>query len=98
MKTLFKILLGVVLMLVLSAIGGYFYARKKFAPPANQLTVAGLPASGALQWRASTSLCGRLEDAVLELAHDDRCASSRPTLRASPCRHVRSTAASARHR
>ncbi|UOQ68213.1 hypothetical protein [Hymenobacter volaticus] len=33
MKLLFKILLAVLVVLVVSAIGGYFYARKQFQPP-----------------------------------------------------------------
>ncbi|QIX63305.1 hypothetical protein HER32_19855 [Hymenobacter sp. BT18] len=55
MKTLAKILLSVVVLLVVSGIGGYFYMKQKFAPPANQLTVAGLPASGDLRWWADTT-------------------------------------------
>ncbi|QNH60559.1 hypothetical protein [Hymenobacter sediminicola] len=55
MKTLFKILLSVVVLLVLSGIGGYFYMKQKFAPPANQLTIAGLPATGLLHWTADTT-------------------------------------------
>jgi hypothetical protein len=55
MKTLFRILLAVVLLLGLSALGGYFYMKQKFAPPANQLTVAGLPARGAFVWQADSS-------------------------------------------
>ncbi|RFP65039.1 hypothetical protein D0N36_11085 [Hymenobacter lapidiphilus] len=54
MKTLFKVLLALVLLLVLSGIGGYSYMKGKFAPPANQLTVAGLPATGPLRWLADT--------------------------------------------
>lgn len=54
MKTLFKVLLSLLLVLVLSGIGGYFYLKRKFAPPANQLTIAGLPATGTLRWWADT--------------------------------------------
>ncbi|WP_400190805.1 hypothetical protein [Hymenobacter sp. B81] len=52
MKTLAKILLSVLLLLVLGAVGGYFYMQQKFAPPTNQLTVAGLPARSAFVWQA----------------------------------------------
>lgn len=58
MKTLAKILLSVLLLLVLGAVGGYFYMKQKFAPPANQLSVTGLPASGALRWEADTAARG----------------------------------------
>ncbi|AWM32339.1 hypothetical protein [Hymenobacter nivis] len=54
MKTRFKVLLSLVLVLVLSGVGGYFYMKRKFAPPANQLTVVGLPATGPLRWWADT--------------------------------------------
>ncbi|MBC6698741.1 hypothetical protein [Hymenobacter sp. BT190] len=55
MKTLFKILLSVVLLLVVSGIGGYFYMKQKFAPPVNQLSVTGLPAVGSLRWTTDTT-------------------------------------------
>lgn len=55
MKTLFNILLSVVVVLVLSAAGGYFYMKQKFAPPANQLTIASLPATGPLRWAPDTT-------------------------------------------
>ena len=55
MKTLSKILLSVVVLLVLSGIGGYFYMKQKFAPPANQLTMSGLPATGPLHWTTDTT-------------------------------------------
>jgi hypothetical protein len=55
MKTLVKILLSVVLLLVLSGLGGYFYMKQKFAPPANQLSITGLPATGPLRWTADTT-------------------------------------------
>ncbi|SDX57327.1 hypothetical protein [Hymenobacter psychrophilus] len=54
MKTLFKVLLFLVLLLGLSGVGGYFYMKRKFAPPTNQLRIAGLPATGALRWLADT--------------------------------------------
>jgi hypothetical protein len=56
MKTLVKILLAVVLLLVLSGLGGYFYMKQKFAPPANQLTITNLPATGPLRWTADTTV------------------------------------------
>lgn len=55
MKTLVKILLSVVLLLGLSGLGGYFYMKQKFAPPANQLSITGLPATGPLRWTADTT-------------------------------------------
>ncbi|GAB3825582.1 hypothetical protein [Hymenobacter jeollabukensis] len=55
MKTLATILLSVLLLLVLGGVGGYFYMQRKFAPPANQLRVAGLPASGRFAWQADSS-------------------------------------------
>lgn len=58
MKTLAKILLSVLLLLVLGAVGGYFYMKQKFAPPANELRVEGLPAVGPLRWEADTAARG----------------------------------------
>ncbi|MCC3157026.1 hypothetical protein LJ737_07240 [Hymenobacter sp. 15J16-1T3B] len=55
MKTLAKILLSVVLLLVLGGLGGYFYMQQKFAPPANQLRVTGLPAQGVFVWQADAN-------------------------------------------
>lgn len=55
MKRLFNILLSVFALFVLSGIGGYFYMRKKFAPPANQLVLTGLPATTAFTWWADTA-------------------------------------------
>jgi len=55
MKLLFRILLSVVLLLVLSGLGGYFYVQQKFAPPVNQLTITGLPATGNLRWWADAT-------------------------------------------
>ncbi|MFD2787501.1 hypothetical protein [Hymenobacter rubripertinctus] len=54
MKTFFKILSALVMVLVLSGVGGYFYMRQKFAPPANQLVISALPATGTLRWQADT--------------------------------------------
>jgi hypothetical protein len=55
MKLLLKILLSVLALFVLSGIGGYFYMRQKFAPPANQLVLTGLPATTAFTWWADTA-------------------------------------------
>ena len=55
MKLLFKVLLAVLIVLVVSAIGGYFYVRKQFQPPVNQLTVTQLPATSAFVWEADTT-------------------------------------------
>ncbi|UOQ97814.1 hypothetical protein MUN81_21630 [Hymenobacter sp. 5317J-9] len=55
MKTLPKILLAVLALFVLSSIGGYFYFRQQFLPPANQLVVSGLPATTPFAWLADTA-------------------------------------------
>jgi len=55
MKPLAKILLSIVALLVLSGIGGYFYFRKQFQAPANQLIVSQLPASTSFAWEADTT-------------------------------------------
>ncbi|MFD2720923.1 hypothetical protein ACFST9_19540 [Hymenobacter monticola] len=55
MKTLSKILLAIFALFVLSGIGGYFYFRKQFQAPANQLTVSQLPATSRFAWRADTT-------------------------------------------
>jgi hypothetical protein len=55
MKLLLKILLAVVLILVVSGIGGYFYMQQKFQAPANQLVVGGLPLTSAFTWQADTA-------------------------------------------
>jgi hypothetical protein len=54
MKLLLKISLAVVAFLVVSGIGGYFYARTKFQPPVNQMTITGLPATASFAWLADT--------------------------------------------
>ncbi|WP_303311755.1 hypothetical protein [Hymenobacter sp. BT730] len=54
MKLLIKILFSVLAFLIVSGIGGYFYARKKFQAPTNQLTVTGLPAATSFVWLADT--------------------------------------------
>lgn len=58
MKTLARILLSVLLLLVLGAVGGYVCLKQKFAPPPNELRVAGLPAVGPLRWLADSSVRG----------------------------------------
>jgi hypothetical protein len=55
MKRLLKITLAVVVFLLVSGVGGYFYARQKFRPPVNQLTITGLPATCAFAWLADTT-------------------------------------------
>lgn len=55
MKPLFKILLGVLVLLVVSGIGGYFYMKQKFMPAPSQLTVAGLPTTCRFTWLADTT-------------------------------------------
>ena len=54
-KLFLKILLAVLLLLVVSGIGGYFYMKKKFQAPANQLVVSRLPLSGRFVWLAGTA-------------------------------------------
>lgn len=65
MKPLFKVLLAVLLVLVVSAIGGYFYARKQFQPPVNQLTVTQLPAISSFVWDATTGARQAMPHAAL---------------------------------
>lgn len=55
MKTLSKVLLTILALFVLSGIGGYFYFRRQFQAPANQLTVSQLPAATRFAWRADTT-------------------------------------------
>ncbi|SHJ48833.1 hypothetical protein SAMN02745146_3224 [Hymenobacter daecheongensis DSM 21074] len=55
MKRLPKILLTLLALFVLSSIGGYFYFRKKFQAPANQLVVTGLPGTTPFVWKADSS-------------------------------------------
>lgn len=50
MKTLKKILLGLLVFIVLSLIGGYFYFEKKFSPPENYLTVSGISEDIPMLW------------------------------------------------
>ncbi|WP_054412483.1 hypothetical protein [Hymenobacter sp. DG25A] len=55
MKLFLKIIFSLLAFLIVSGIGGYFYARQKFAAPANQLTVIGLPAASSFVWLADTA-------------------------------------------
>jgi hypothetical protein len=55
MKPVFKVLLSVLALFVLSGIGGYFYFRKQFQAPANQLVVSELPATCSFAWLADTA-------------------------------------------
>jgi hypothetical protein len=55
MRLLFKILLSVLVFVLLSGVGGYFYMRRKFLPPPNQLVVTGLPATPSFEWLADTA-------------------------------------------
>ncbi|TPD73388.1 hypothetical protein [Flavobacterium microcysteis] len=50
MKTLKKILLGLLVLFVVSLIGGYFYFEKKFSPPENYLDVSGISEDIPMQW------------------------------------------------
>ncbi|WP_375435514.1 hypothetical protein [uncultured Hymenobacter sp.] len=65
MKPLFKVLLAVLVLLVGSAIGGYFYVRKKFEPPVNQLTLTQLPATCSFLWDADTTAGRAMPHAAL---------------------------------
>lgn len=49
MKLFKKLVLGILIILVLSAIGGYFYVETKFTPPPNKLKVS--KDSGAIQMK-----------------------------------------------
>ncbi|KQS46223.1 hypothetical protein ASG38_13145 [Flavobacterium sp. Leaf359] len=53
MKTLKKILLGLLALIALSLIGGYFYFEKKFSPPQNYLTVSGLSEGIPMVWQGN---------------------------------------------
>ena len=55
MRVLFKVLLVVFALLVVGGIGGYLYVRRAFAPPVNQLSVAGLPASCSFAWKPDST-------------------------------------------
>ncbi|MDU0369980.1 hypothetical protein ACFPAF_06225 [Hymenobacter endophyticus] len=65
MKTLFKVLLVLAVLLAASGVGGYFYARQAFAPPANQLTVSGLPATSTFVWQGDSMVTPARPHAVL---------------------------------
>lgn len=56
MKVFAKVLLAIFALLVLSGIGGYFYFRKQFQAPTNQLVVSRLPASTPFVWAATKEL------------------------------------------
>ncbi|MCC2544991.1 hypothetical protein LJY25_00920 [Hymenobacter sp. BT175] len=56
MKLLLRILLALVVLLVVSGIGGYFYFRNKFEPPVNQLVVSRLPATLPFVWAGDTTV------------------------------------------
>jgi hypothetical protein len=55
MKVLAKILLAIFVLFALSGVGGYFYFRKQFQAPANQLAVSQLPATTTFAWEADTA-------------------------------------------
>ncbi|TGE28765.1 hypothetical protein [Hymenobacter metallicola] len=55
MKTIYKVLLSILAFFALSSVGGYFYFRKKFQAPANQLVVTGLPATSSFVWLADST-------------------------------------------
>ncbi|WP_143080140.1 hypothetical protein [Hymenobacter arizonensis] len=55
MRPLFKVIFSVLALLVASGIGGYFYMRRQFMPPPNQLVVTELPATCSFAWLADTA-------------------------------------------
>jgi hypothetical protein len=67
MKLLLKALAGLLLLLLLGAVGGYFYVRHKFEPAPSQLAVAGLPVSSPFVWLADSSARPVVPQAVLLL-------------------------------
>lgn len=67
MKPLIKVLLGVLILLVVSGIGGYFYMKQKFMPAPSQLTVASLPATCRFTWLADTTARPAMPHAALLL-------------------------------
>ncbi|GAB2469104.1 hypothetical protein GCM10011375_29300 [Hymenobacter qilianensis] len=54
MKPALKIVAALVSLLFLSGIGGYFYVRKMYEAPANQLQIARLPVASSFVWLADT--------------------------------------------
>jgi len=54
-RLIFRLPVLLLLFLIVSSIGGYFYVRHKFQPPANELTLRGLPVACALTWLADSS-------------------------------------------
>ena len=65
MKTRTKVLLSILALFVLSSLGGYFYFRKKFQAPANQLVVTQLPAACTFAWYADTRAQPAIPHAVM---------------------------------
>ncbi|MBH8557679.1 hypothetical protein [Hymenobacter negativus] len=55
MKVLAKTLLAIFVLFALSGVGGYFYFRKQFQAPANQLVITQLPATTPFVWEADTA-------------------------------------------
>ena len=54
-RLIFRLPVLMLLFLVVSSIGGYFYVRYKFQPPTNELTLRGLPVACAFIWVADSS-------------------------------------------
>ncbi len=50
---------------MVSAVGGYFYMRKQFEPPLNQLVVTQLPATCSFEWDADTAAGQAMPHAAL---------------------------------
>ncbi len=55
MKTFKRILLAILLILVISSIGGYIYFDKKFTPADNYLTIDGVSGNIPLEWISNES-------------------------------------------
>lgn len=67
MKPLLKVLAALLLLLLISGIGGYFYVQYKFRPAANQLVVSGLPLSSPFVWQAGGGVRPAVPQAALLL-------------------------------
>ncbi|WP_133272877.1 hypothetical protein [Hymenobacter radiodurans] len=65
MKTSHKIVLRIAVLLIVSGIGGYFYARQLFRAPQNQLLITGLPATLPFVWHAEDTGSGPVAHAGL---------------------------------
>ncbi|MBJ6143147.1 hypothetical protein [Hymenobacter sp. BT559] len=67
MKLLLKALAGLLLLLLIGGIGGYFYVQHKFKPAPNQLVVAGVPLGSPFVWQADNGARPAVPQAALLL-------------------------------